>query len=482
MFQRPSRRPRTASSRLPLRDIVRIVSALLLAGLTFACVEESPPAVDRVILITVDTLRADHLSAYGSQVSETPNMDRLAAEGLLFESAISPLPETRPSHFTMFTSRYPRDHGVMNNASTLDPEAVTLPALFAEAGYRTAGFAGCALFDEAMGAELGFEHFDAPEQPQRAAHEVVPRALEWLRSLGPEEPFFLWLHLFDPHMPYQPPPPFNRGAELAETWPEFAWPALLAEAEASDGDLPGDVFARAKELYAGEVEYADHWLGRFFESEELAPAWNQTLVLLTADHGECFAKGVFFDHSQCIDEGAIAVPMLLRSPHGVPRGESRAAPVEHLDIGPTLLRLAGLPVPDAFRGRGLLERTVAEADTPGFFQHPLYREIDIENRREVLRRLRSVAGEPTRDIVGDEVQMGARTREWKYVRRGAEETLYHLSVDPAEREDLSQQDPERLRKLRAAGRSWLRDHPVDPSELPEIPPEMVEKLQALGYL
>lgn len=484
MFRRPFKRPRTASSRLTIRyrAISRIALALLWAGVASGCIHEQPRPVDRVILITVDTLRADHLGAYGSQTSRTPHMDRLAEEGLLFESAISPLPETRPSHFTMFTSRYPRDHGVMNNASALGLDAVTLPAAFAEAGYRTAGFAGCALFDDEMGTSLGFEHFDAPEEPQRAAHVVVPRALEWLRSLEPDEPFFLWLHLFDPHMPYQPPPPFNRGTALTEAWPEFAWPALLAEAETSGGDLPASVFERAKELYAGEVEYADHWLGRFFESEELAPAWDQTLVLLTADHGECFAKGVFFDHSQCLDEGAIAVPLILRSPHGVPRGERRASPVEHLDIGPTLLRLAGLAVPEAFRGQGLLERTAAEADLPGFFQHPLYREIDVENRRDVLRRLRSVAGEPTRDIVGDEVQIGARIREWKYVRRGAEETLFRLSADPAERNDLSQQEAEQLRKLRAAGRRWLREHPVDLSEVPEIPPEMVEKLEALGYL
>lgn len=451
-------------------------------GVFFGPFRKKAPQARRVVLVTIDTLRADHVGAYDARNTRTPHMDRLAREGLLFENAISPLPETRPSHFTIFTSRYPRDHGVMNNAANLGPGAVTLPALFAAAGYRTAGFAGCALFDKRTGENLGFETFDAPDKPQRAAHEVVPRVIEWLQTLDPDEAFFLWVHLFDPHMPYSPPPPHDRVAEGNEPWPEFTWPDLLATADQHDGDLPADIFARAKELYAGEVEYADHWLGRLFDSDVFSASWSDTLILLTADHGECFSDGVFFDHSQCLGEGAIAVPLILRPPYGVAVAERRKELVEHLDIGPTLLRLAGLPVPEEFRGRGLLARTSGAESFAGFFQHPLYRPIDIENRRDVLGRLRSVAGEPTRDIVGDRIQVGARSQEWKYIRRGQEETLFHLPEDPTEQQDLSGRETDQLQRLRSATRRWLLRHPVDLGEIPEIPPEMAEKLEALGYL
>ncbi len=456
------------------------LAVLLVLALALACSRESPRPPD-VVLITVDTLRADHLGAYGSTVAKTPVIDALAAEGLVFLNAVAPLPETLPSHLTLLTSLYPRDHGVLSNAAPLPGDAVTLAHRFAAAGYATAAFAACGLFQETDGEVLGFEHFDVPEKPQRGAHEVVPRALTYLAerdAAAEERPLFLWLHLFDPHMPYAPPPPWNGGADpaLVEEIPHFAWPRLLRIAEANGGDLPRRVFDRARELYAGEVEHVDYQIGRFLEAFRL----DKTVLLLTSDHGECFEGGVFFDHSQCLGEGALAVPMILRYPPGVAAGRVEET-VEHLDVAPTLLALAGLEVPGEMKGMGLLKRRLAESTT-AFFQHPIYRRSDVEGRQEVLDQLRSVAGEPTSRIVGDRGQVGARRGSFKYLRRGAEEALYDLSSEGGERVDLAPEGPEELRELRLAVRRFLREHPVQVRDVGDLDPELLERLRALGYL
>ena len=204
------------------------------------------------------------------------------------------------------------------------------------------------------------------------------------------------------------------------------------------------------------------------------------MIAFTADHGECFENGVFFDHSQCLGEGALAVPLVLRAP-GLAPGRT-PAPVEQLDVAPTLLRLAGLEVPATFDGRGLLERRASDtSDTPDvFFQHPLYRRTDVADRQAVLDRLRAVAGEPTRRITGDRLPFGRGP--WKYVRSGAEEALYNLAEDPGERADLAGRHPELVRELRHAVWQWLQDHPVALRDTGELDPKLVESLEALGYL
>ncbi len=466
------------------------VALLLLLLSAAACRQpDSPP---NIVLITVDTLRADRLGCYGSRTARTPNIDRLAAEGLLFDRAVAPLPETRPSHYTIFTSLYPNAHGVVSNAAPAADGVLTLASVLAEAGYATGGVGGCALFDVAAGEALGFAFFDGPNEPQRGAGEVVPAALDWLAGRdrgkpGRARPFFLWLHLFDPHMPYEPPPPFDRASESppSVSLPSFTWPRLLAIAARHDGDLPLPALERARQLYDGEVEHVDHWLGRFFDGLRARGLYDETVIALTSDHGECFENGVFFDHSQCLGEGAIKVPLILRYPSRLAEGREAvgrvARAVEHLDVAPTLLRLASVPVPARFAGHSLLQRH--EADSPYvFFQQPLYRRLDVANRQEVLDQLRSVAGEPTRAVFGDRLPLGARRGDWKYLRSGEAEVLYNLAEDPAESVDLTERHPEVTRELRHAVWQWAREHPFELGDTGELDPKLVERLEALGYL
>lgn len=455
---------------------VLAIAAVLLSS----CSRGTPPSV---VLITIDTLRADHLGCYGSRTARTPNADRLALESTLFENAAAPLPETRPSHFSLFTSRYPRDHGAVSNVFTLGEEALTLAEVYAEAGYQTAAFTGSLLLDRRSGVAQGFGVFDAPEEPQRPAHDVVPLALKWLQSADHHRPIFLWVHLVDPHMPYEPPAPYGQatrvvGAELSQ----LTWPDILARAAAQGGNLPAEILARGLELYAGEVEYADHWVGALIEELQRLDLWRDTITVLTADHGECFSNGTFFDHSNCLYDGAMRVPLIVRYPAAIPAGARIGAQVENLDVAPTLLRLSGLRVPSTFAGRDLFLEGGPSDGHPAFLQHPLYRHFDVQERQKVMDQLRSVAGVPTHRILGDKEMTGARTARWKYLVAGEKELLFDIEHDPEERIDIAAAEPEALAELRRQTRSWRRDHPLKLQDPKEIDGEILESLRALGYL
>ena len=467
---------------------------VLLAVHLVSCAPPEPPDAapkpPDVVLITLDTLRADHLGSYGAGPGRTPNLDRLAASATLFEHASAPLPETRPSHFTLLTGQYPRTHGAVSNRLTLPPEALTLAEVFQGAGYHTGAFVGCVLLAEGSGAEQGFAVLDAPQEPQRPAQDVVPRALDWLAGLDDDKPFFLWVHLFDPHLPYEPPQPPAPGDDEADV-AAISWPSLLDIARQHDGNLPRRYLQRAEALYRAEVAHTDAWVGRLLDALDARPRGDRTVLAVTADHGECFGNGVYFDHSHCLDEGALAVPLLLRGPD-VEAGRRVSAQVEHTDVAPTLLRLAGLDVPPSFEGRGLLARAASAAmpsdpATPSdpaadaaFFQYPFYRQIDLDGRREIIATLRTVAGEPLRPVPGG-LRVGVKRGRWKYLRSGEEAVLHDLQ-GAAEKRDVAPRQKERAAELEKLLRRWLRDHPLHEIGDAEINPELRGQLEALGYL
>ncbi len=500
---RPSPRPGTARrpwGQEPFGSRYRgsLVRALWLGLLLAGC--HSPTPAPDVLFVTIDTLRADRVGVYGSTTARTPNIDRLAAQGAWFTDAVAPLPETRPSHFTLFTSRYPRDHGVVSNTQRLAEEFLTLAELYRSAGYATAAFSGTILLDRDSGAGQGFDLLETGDEPQRPSSEVLADVRSYLARASTDQPLFLWVHLFDPHMPYEPDGPEPRGATAADEsetlpsvddstptdpadWvrrlPTFTWPRLLQLAAAHDGDLPAGAVDRGRELYAGEVEVVDEAVGALRRLLEARGSWDRTLTLFTADHGECFEQGIYFEHSHCLGEGALAVPLILAGP-GIEPGR-RERVVEHLDVAPTLLRATGLEVPDTYLGRDLLLAGPQPAET-AFFQPPVYPQEQIENRRDVLQRLRSAGGDPTRDLLGDRLQVGARRGAFKYLRIEGQEWLWNLDRDPEASHDLAAEEPELLLDLRRATREWLRDHPIRAVDSEEINPELRKKLEALGYL
>jgi arylsulfatase len=435
-----------------------------------------------LVLVTIDTLRAQSLGAYGGTEARTPNLDRLARASVLYEAATSPLPETRPAHFSLFTARLPQQHGSTSNSVTLADAEITLAEVLSARGYDTAGFVGCTLLDERSGAQQGFAAFDGGDELTRPASEVVGAARRWLaQRRGARRrdgtPFFLWVHLFDPHMPYAPPAPFDSPREGEA--PAITGPYLEQVARANSGDVPAPVLARARRLYHGEVEYADQQVGLLLA--ELGRLPRPPLLAVTADHGECFANGTYFDHSGCLYQEAIAVPLLLHWPGELPAGARVTPVVSTVGLAPTLLRLAGIDTPPELGAPPLPLPGEPAAERTAFFQLPLYPPREVVNRLRVVATMRSVAGRPTRPPSAAKPQIGARRGSWVYLRRGGDEELYDLARDAEQARSLASAHPRRLRQLRRASREWLRRHPL-PEPSGEISPETRRQLEALGYL
>jgi arylsulfatase A-like enzyme len=452
-----------------------VLSVACLVGAT-GCGEPRRPDV---IVVTVDTLRADHVGVYADG-AETPRIDDLAREGTVFERCAAPMPLTRPAHFSMLTSLYPREHGVLNNAMVLPDEARSLAEILAEHGYRTGGFVGVRLLGPDSGAAQGFERFDQPEESrERRAETVVRRALDWLDRVGREQPRFLWVHVFDPHMPYAPPEPFFGGPE--DGLREIGWDRLLEIAAANDGDVPAAVLEEGKRLYRGEVAYVDHWIGELVSGVAERRSLGDTLFVLTADHGECFENGIWFEHADCMWEGGLRIPLIVRYPRSFAAGERVAAQTSILDIAPTVLRAAGIAQPAGLAGRPLQDHASFE-NRRVLVQYPFFQPTAADRRPRRLEIVRSVAGEPTTPLRFDVEQVGVVGPSWKYLRSGEEAELYALAPAADERRNRIGTDPEVAAELRDELARQLERHPLNLIDPPEINEETRRLLEALGYL
>ena len=274
-----------------------------LANLTGCSAGDEPKAPSgpfNLLLLTLDTPRADRLGCYGYTQAETPNLDRLASEGTRFEEAISPVPSTLPSHATILTGLFPQGHGVRDNGTfLLSEDHVTLTELLQDAGYETAAFVSSFVIDSRFGLAQGFEtYFDFDEDAaasrqgmrdlsdvQRVGGETAERALEWL-SRARQNPFFLWVHLYDPHAPFKAPEPY------------------------------GSRFA--KRPYDGEVAYTDAVVGEILDRLDALGAKENTLVMVVGDHGESLGQHGEQYHSWFIYDATLKVPFLARLPGVLP--------------------------------------------------------------------------------------------------------------------------------------------------------------------
>ncbi len=294
------------------------VVALLLGA---ACRPASP---DRILLVTIDTLRADHLGYAGHDV-ETPNLDALSRSGVNFAHAVSAAPLTLPSHSTILTGLYPTRHGARNNGTfTLSSGVETIAERLKASGYSTGAFVGAFVLDSRFGLEQGFDHYDddLPEEnplsnayyAERGAEEVVSRALGWMGGRE-DEKLFVWVHLFDCHAPYLPPAPFDRRY--------------------------------ASRPYDGEIAYVDRAIG------PLLKAFEGGATIVTSDHGESLGEHGESTHALFVYDPTMRVPLLLRAPEAKP-GSVVEAQVRTADIAPTILELAGLEPEADLDGKSLL--------------------------------------------------------------------------------------------------------------------------------
>jgi arylsulfatase A-like enzyme len=365
-----------------------------LLALALAACSRAPQA-ERVVLVTIDTLRADRVGAYGDALAHTPTLDAAAAVGVRFEAAISPTPITLPAHATLLTGLEPPRHGVRGNgAFALPSEIPTLAEQMHAAGFATAAFVGAIVLDRHYGLDRGFQHYDDTMSlrhaaqgggyAERRAAQVVDAALGWLA--GAPSRFFLWAHLYDPHADYDPPP---------------EWKDRVA----------GDA-------YRSEIAYVDAQLRRLLDGIAARFPDGRTLVVLTADHGESLGEHGESTHSFTLYDATQRVPLIVTGP-GIPHGAVLTNVVRLADVAPTVLARAGAKPLDGIDGVDL-SAALRGADRGG--------------------RLAYVETIDTRINQGWSPLYGVRSERWKYIRAPRRE-LYDLRADPGERTDLSAREP-----------------------------------------
>ncbi|HUG55147.1 MAG TPA: sulfatase-like hydrolase/transferase [Vicinamibacteria bacterium] len=434
----PATRPARPRLRRPgtwlalLLGLASIVAAAALQGRRPAVHEVvRRPGLD-VLLVTIDTLRADALGAYGSETGASPLIDRLAAQGVVFRQAHAHNVVTLPSHANILSGRLPFQHGVRDNAGYRFPrETSTLATHLKSAGYRTGAFVSAFTLDSRFGLDRGFDVYDdafaAPggplALPERSGSETVKAAVRWLRE-GDSRPSFAWVHLYDPHAPYAPPEPFASRF--------------------------------ASRPYAGEVAATDAALEPLL-GPMLEAARPDTLVVLTSDHGESLGEHGERTHGLFAYEATLRVPLVLFAPRVLPAVEVEAV-VGHADLLPTILDTLALPVPADLPGRSLLP-LVGGTQGPS---PPLY--------FEALSASANRGWAPLTGVL--------RGKE-KYIELPLPE-LYDLGSDPAEERNLVASLPARVERLQAALRGFPSAEAV-PARAEEDRTTR-EALRALGYL
>jgi choline-sulfatase len=402
----------------------------VLTVLALLAATSSPP---NLLLVTVDTLRADHVGAYGDAKAQTRAFDRLAREGVLVEEAVAQVPQTRPSHASILTGRYPYEHGVRDNAAgPIAPGMPTLATVLKAAGYDTAAFIGAYPVSRSSGLDRGFDVYDDPFEKaadgrtERRAQEVVDRAVGWL-GRARSRPFLLWVHLFDPHAPYTPPPPFA-------------------------GRFNG-------RPYDGEVAYADSQVERLLAWLDRSGQRQRTLVVVTSDHGEGLGQHGEEEHGILVYDSTLHVPLVLSWPGRLPPGTRVRGQFRSVDLLPTLLELLGVPAPrtSGASRAGVLAHGGPIPDNESYAES-LYGEIHFGWAK--LRALRS--------------------QEWKYIEAPRAE-LYRLREDPGEARNVLASRGQVASGLRQS----LARHGGGAGEAAgaaTIDQEALERLAALGYV
>jgi arylsulfatase A-like enzyme/cytochrome c-type biogenesis protein CcmH/NrfG len=438
------------------RRLILVVMAL--TALPATAQTPAKPALN-VVLITIDTLRADHVGCYGYRQIKTPNIDGLAADGVRFERAFAVVPVTLPSHSSMLTGTYPMLSGMHDfSGNKLSPLQPTLASVLKQAGYQTGAVIGAAVLDSRFGLNQGFDfyydHFEFSrldeanlDEMERPGNVVADVALDWLEkdwlAKNSQKKFFLWMHLYDPHFPYHPPEPYSR---------EYA-----------------------AQPYDGEIAFADEQVGRLLRFLKEKGIYQNTVIVLCGDHGESLGEHGEKTHGFFIYNATMHVPLIIRLPEQLPRqlpektvARTLADPVSLVDLMPTVLEAVGLQVPSQVQGRSLLREIRPDPSAP-----------DAQANHE-----RTLYGEtflPRIHFDWSELR-GSENTKYHFIDAPRPE-LYDLTKDPGETHNLLTEKKAVAEEMRAKLVAMIRDYSAG-KELAEktgLDPALMERLKSLGY-
>jgi len=426
-----------------------LLTLLLLTGISLPAIASSP----NIILITIDTARADRMGFLGSTAGLTPNLDALARQGVVFSRAYSHVPLTTPSHATILTGTYPQFNHLDDLGTPLAKDIPFLPDILHQHGYRTAAFVGSQVLDPKSAAVPGFDRgFDAYDADfhsrqigedryhsvERRAQVVVDHALAWI-SQHPHGPFFVWVHLYDPHDPYDPPPPFKARY--------------------------------AASPYDGEIAYVDSALGRFLTALRSRGLYQGTLIAVVADHGEAFGEHGEQSHGFFLYDETLHVPMMIKLPGERAAGSRIGSRVGLVDLAPTLLQEVGIEVPAAMQGETLLNLIKSTSGSGHLtvtakpvWDRPGYAETDYPNRAFGWSPLHSL-----------------RSGKYLYIE-APERELYDQAADPGAMQNLANSSKAVADTMSSQLQEFRRKTSATATAQGHIDPERAEQLQALGYV
>jgi arylsulfatase A-like enzyme len=421
-----------------------------------------------VVLITVDTTRADHLGCYGYGKNTSPNIDRLASSGVKFTNCYISMPSTDPSHISILTSTYPRTHGVLKNGMEItNPDVTSLAEWFKGRGYETAAITSKQYLNPQNLKLNGFDYVSAPKRGMKAADEVSGEALEFIEARG-KGGFFLWVHFFDPHTSYAPPLPY--------VWPFVG--KFDGQVNKQYAFLGGSERWTEQEiaytvgLYDGEIRYMDQHIGKIID--RLTAGFSTTsmspFIILVADHGETLGElqeshGFVFDHGKFLYNRTVKAPLIMSWKGKLPEGKTLDQLVESIDIAPTIIALMEGEKPERFSGISF-ERSIFDAS--------------VEHKRYAFIQRRYFEKPPQPYLDCD--QTAIVSKDYKLIENpitGIE--LYDLKEDGGEKTNIASAKPEVAKELQARIAEWKEQYPPVKADY-VVSKEKLENLRALGYL
>ncbi len=435
-----------------------------------------------VVLISLDSLRADHVGAYGYKRDTSPSFDRFAKDGVLFRNAISTSSWTLPTHLTMFTGRSQLSHGVVVDTLVLSTAIPTLGQIFKEAGYSTAGFVSGPYVGGHYGYARGMDTYTdfsaswgkgAEARAAILSPTINENALEWLDRQKRNEPFFLFLHYFDIHYDFVPPAPYDKMFD-----PDYTGTMdgkFFIERDDVHAKMDPRDLDHIRALYDGEIRFTDEHVGRILDKLKAIGAWDDTVILITSDHGDEFFEHGNKGHHRTVYDEVLRIPFALRLPGGEHRGKTVDEQVSLLDVFPTLLDAAGFHLPSDVEGESLAawlrgERSTREAIYSDFYDKRGFN-LQVARRTPVEKTIQHF-------------------NRITHPKRGSLE-YYDLATDAAESDNRAAEHPAETASAIEAMTTWLdrRWHTHRHTEIQtagtasiEIDDETQERLKALGYV
>jgi len=438
-----------------------------------------PPKPSTIVLVTLDTLRADHLGCYGYPRPTSPFIDELAAKSALFTRAFAPMPTTAPSHASLFTGLYPRQHGVKKNGQILDAAIPTLAELLQSEGYLTAGFVSTNAHFRKGRMDRGFVVFKEPRlgrRQYRIGTKTVRQAATWLQTLPPNERLFLWVHLFDPHTPHDPAHTFSPEPKAER---DKLQRYLVDEQRIDFSFFKHDEsrFFDFMDGYDGEIRAVDAVVGELFEVIQRTRSKGETVWIITSDHGEGLGNHRWLGHGKPIYNEQLRLPLLIHSSSGRFGGREIPEVVENIDLPATIADLIGTDfVQPQSLGQSLLPLLRDDWWTTPSKRHAFAERRDFDPARRPDPLILELSG------YEDGEKQSLQDADYKYIRWTAgDDELYDLRNDPYETNNLvgtGLPEEERLRADLSALTAGLRSTDEPAAAVDE---ETIERLRALGY-